>query len=129
MFSGSHAKLNTGNIIPIGKIPEGTYVCNVESNVGDRGIMARSSGTYALIVSHNIESRQTRIKLPSGQKKMIGSNCRAMVGIIAGGGRVDKPLLKAGTAYHKYKARRHIWPRVRGVAMNPVDHPYGGGNH
>ena len=50
-------------------------------------------------------------------------------GIVAGGGRIDKPLLKAGRAYHKYKAKRNCWPIVRGVAMNPVEHPHGGGNH
>lgn len=52
-----------------------------------------------------------------------------MVGIVAGGGRTDKPMMKAGNAYHKAKAKRRGWPRVRGVAMNPVDHPHGGGNH
>ncbi|KAJ9587525.1 hypothetical protein L9F63_028223, partial [Diploptera punctata] len=57
------------------------------------------------------------------------SNNRAMVGIVAGGGRIDKPILKAGRAYHKYKAKRNCWPKVRGVAMNPVEHPHGGGNH
>lgn len=50
-------------------------------------------------------------------------------GVVAGGGRIDKPLLKAGRAYFKYKVKRNCWPRVRGVAMNPVDHPHGGGNH
>ncbi len=52
-----------------------------------------------------------------------------MVGIVAGGGRIDKPVLKAGNSYYKYKAKRNCWPKVRGVAMNPVDHPHGGGNH
>jgi large subunit ribosomal protein L8e len=52
-----------------------------------------------------------------------------LAGLVAGGGRIDKPLLKAGRAYHKYKAKRNCWPRVRGVAMNPVEHPHGGGNH
>ena len=52
-----------------------------------------------------------------------------ITGIVAGGGRIDKPLLKAGRAYHKFKVKRNCWPRVRGVAMNPVDHPHGGGNH
>ena len=51
------------------------------------------------------------------------------VGIVAGGGRIDKPLLKAGRAYHKYKVKRNSWPKVRGVCMNPVEHPHGGGNH
>ena len=52
-----------------------------------------------------------------------------VIGIVAGGGRIDKPILKAGRAYHKYKAKRNCWPKVRGVAMNPVEHPHGGGNH
>lgn len=51
------------------------------------------------------------------------------LGIVAGGGRIDKPVLKAGRAYFKYKAKRNCWPKVRGVAMNPVEHPHGGGNH
>lgn len=73
--------------------------------------------------------KKTRIKLPSGAKKVVPSANRAMVGIIAGGGRIDKPILKAGRAYHKYKVKRNCWPKVRGVAMNPVEHPHGGGNH
>ncbi len=52
-----------------------------------------------------------------------------MVGIVAGGGRIDKPMLKAGRAFHKYRVKRNEWPHVRGVAMNPVEHPFGGGNH
>uniref|UniRef100_A0A4W3ICC1 Large ribosomal subunit protein uL2 n=1 Tax=Callorhinchus milii TaxID=7868 RepID=A0A4W3ICC1_CALMI len=62
-------------------------------------------------------------------KAMISSANRAIIGVVAGGGRIDKPILKAGRAYHKYKAKRNCWPRVRGVAMNPVEHPFGGGNH
>ena len=53
-----------------------------------------------------------------------------MIGIVAGGGRTDKPILKAGVAHFKYRTkRRGVWPRIRGVAMNPVEHPFGGGNH
>ena len=69
------------------------------------------------------------MKLPSGNKKVIPAANRAMIGIVAGGGRIDKPMLKAGRAYHKYKAKRNSWPKTRGVAMNPVEHPHGGGNH
>ena len=54
---------------------------------------------------------------------------RGMVGIVAGGGRTDKPLLKASRAKHKFAVKRNCWPKTRGVAMNPVDHPHGGGNH
>ncbi|KAM7339023.1 hypothetical protein ACRRTK_002507 [Alexandromys fortis] len=71
------------------------------------------------------EDQENEMKLPSGSKKVISSANRAVVGVVAGGGRIDKPLLKAGRAYHKYKAKRNCWPRVRGMAMNP----FGGGNH
>ena len=60
---------------------------------------------------------------------LLITSCRAMVGIVAGGGRMDKPMLKAGRCYHKYRVKRNEWPKVRGVCMNPVDHPHGGGNH
>jgi large subunit ribosomal protein L8e len=115
------AQLAVGNVLPVGSMPEGTIICNVEMKPGDRGILARCSGNYATIVSHNTEENkvsqllccgklvedphlcQTKIKLPSGAKKTIPSTCRAMVGIVAGGGRIDKPVLKAGNSYWKYK--------------------------
>jgi len=110
------------------KIPEGTVVCNIEESAGDCGKIARAGGGYGLIVAQDVDKHVTRVRLPSGSKKTLSAFCRAMVGIVAGGGRTDKPLLKAGRAWHKYKAKRNEWPRVRGVAMNPVDHPHGGGN-
>ena len=108
-------------------IPEGTIISNLEEKTGDRGRIARGSGNYAIVIAHNPDTKRTRVKLPSGTKKVIPSANRAMVGLVAGGGRIDKPILKAGRAYHKYKAKRNCWPIVRGVAMNPVDHPHGGG--
>ena len=110
-------------------MPEGTIVCNLEEKPGDRGVIARASGNYVTVVAHNADTGKSRVRLPSGSKKTIPSTCRAMVGIVAGGGRIDKPLLKAGRAYHKYRVKRNCWPRTRGVAMNPVEHPFGGGNH
>ena len=129
VYCGTKAELAIGNVLPVGNMPEGTIVCNVELIVGDRGRFARTSGNYATIISHNRDTRRTRIKLPSGAKKTIPSACRATIGVVAGGGRIDKPLLKAGNAFHKYRAKTNRWPVVRGVAMNPVDHPHGGGNH
>merc|ERR1712075_9528 len=73
--------------------------------------------------------KRSKVRLPSGSKKWLSFNCRATVGIISGGGRMDKPMLKAGRAYHKFRVKRNCWPKVRGVAMNPVEHPHGGGNH
>jgi len=129
IFCGKKADLFVGNVLPVGGMPEGTIISNVEAKTGDRGSFARASGDYATIIGHSDDNSKTRIKLPSGAKKVVPSTCRAMIGVVAGGGRIDKPLLKAGRAYYKYKAKRHEWPRVRGVAMNPVDHPHGGGNH
>ncbi|XP_002158217.1 large ribosomal subunit protein uL2 [Hydra vulgaris] len=129
VYCGKKAALTIGNVLPVGVMPEGTIVCNLEEKSGDRGKLARASGDYATVVSHNKESNVTRVKLPSGVKKAIPSFNRASIGIVAGGGRIDKPILKAGRAYHKYKAKRNCWPIVRGVCMNPVEHPHGGGNH
>ena len=113
IYCGKKAELAVGNVLPLGEMPEGTIVCNVEGKLGDRGKYARASGNYATVLSQNPDDNRTRIKLPSGHKKTIPSNARAMVGIIAGGGRIDKPLLRAGAAYHKYKNKRNCWPRVR----------------
>jgi large subunit ribosomal protein L8e len=129
IYTGKRAELSIGNVLPVGQMPEGTIICNVEEKHGDRGKLARASGDYATIISHAVDEGKTRVRLPSGVKKTLQDSCRAMVGVVAGGGRVDKPILKAGNAYHKYKAKRKSWPVVRGVAMNPVDHPHGGGNH
>ena len=123
------ASLSIGNILPVNKMPEGTIITNCEAKYGDRGSFARASGTSAVIIGHTEDGRKTRVKLPSGTRKAIQGDCRAMVGIAAGGQRTDKPLLRANASWYKYKAKRNHWPRVRGVAMNPVEHPHGGGNH
>eukprot|EP00281_Chroomonas_sp_CCMP1168_P024673 CAMPEP_0206236276 /NCGR_PEP_ID=MMETSP0047_2-20121206/13624_1 /ASSEMBLY_ACC=CAM_ASM_000192 /TAXON_ID=195065 /ORGANISM="Chroomonas mesostigmatica_cf, Strain CCMP1168" /LENGTH=264 /DNA_ID=CAMNT_0053660591 /DNA_START=28 /DNA_END=822 /DNA_ORIENTATION=+ len=126
---GKKAQLAVGNVLPVGEMPEGTVVCNLEHKIGCGGSIARASGDYCTIMTQDPDAKKTRVKLPSGARKTVPSACRAMVGIIAGGGRIDKPMLKAGTAYHKYKAKRNEWPKMRGVALNPVEHPFGGGNH
>jgi large subunit ribosomal protein L8e len=129
VYCGKKAQIKIGNVLPLGSMPEGTTICNVEERPGDRGKISRASGDYATIVAHNKETGKTRIRLPSGSKKTVQSTCRAMIGVVAGGGRTDKPMLKAGRAYHKYRVKRNCWPKVRGVAMNPCEHPHGGGNH
>ncbi|KAL0236906.1 hypothetical protein PCE1_000303 [Barthelona sp. PCE] len=127
IYCGKNAQLAIGNVLPIGSMPEGTVCCNVESKLGDRGTFARASGESCLIVSHNIDTAKTRIKLPSSKKTTVPSGCRAMVGMVAGAGRTDKPMLKAGRVHFKNLCKR--WPVVRGVTRNPVEHPHGGGNH
>ena len=129
IYCGKKASLNIGNALPISAVPEGTIICNIEAKCGDRGKYARASGDYAVVVTHDEDKGTSRLRLPSGGKKTVPSTCRAQIGIVAGGGRTDKPLLKAGRAFHKYRVKRNEWPKMRGVAMNPVEHPHGGGNH
>jgi len=126
IYAGKKAAMNIGNILPVGHMPEGTITFSLERKCGDRGCLVRASGSYAVIVGHRPESNSTRIKLPSGAKKVISSKCRAIIGQAAGGGRTEKPMLKAGNAFHKNSNKCNGWPRVCGVAMNPVDHPHGG---
>ncbi len=121
------SEASVGNIMPVGNIPEGYAVYNIELSPGDGGKLVRSAGAYATVISH--EGKKTVIQLPSGKFKTLLSSCRATVGIVAGGGRKDKPFVKAGLKYYSLRARGKLYPKVRGVAMNPVAHPHGGGSH
>jgi large subunit ribosomal protein L2 len=123
---GDNAALKPGNILPIKRIPEGTMIYNVEMKPGDGGKFARAAGTGAMVVSHGTKSV---IKLPSGKFKTLDPNCRAAVGIVAGGGHKEKPLAKAGKKYHIYRSKPKRFPVTSGVAMNAGNHPHGGGNH
>jgi large subunit ribosomal protein L2 len=120
---GDEAAVDIGNVLPLGKIPEGTMVCNVELSPGDGGKMVRSSGAYATVVGHTPDG--TILKLPSGHTKYVNDLCRATVGVIAGAGRTEKPFLKAGNKHHLMKAKGHMYPRTRGIAMIAASHPYG----
>jgi large subunit ribosomal protein L2 len=122
---GVSAAIEPGNTMPLAEIPEGVPVCNVEANPGDGGKFARASGVYAQLLTH--DRNVSVVQLPSGEMKRLAPDCRATIGVVAGGGRTEKPLVKAGNKHHKAKARGTVWPRVRGVAMNAVDHPFGGG--
>ena len=139
IYAGKKATLTVGNVLPLGSVPEGTVVTNVEEKVGDRGVLGRTSGNYVTVIGHNPDEGKTRVKLPSGAKKVVKSSSRGMIGIVAGGGRTDKPLLstllrwlsyetglittaEASRAKHKFAVKRNSWPKTRGVAMNPVDH-------
>jgi len=126
-YSNNNSDIKIGNIIQIGNINEGLPIYNVEISPGDGGKLVRAGGNYATVVSH--QSDKTVIRLPSGQFKTLNSKCRATIGILAGGGRKDKPFLKAGKKYHASKTRGKQYPIVRGVAMNAVNHPHGGGGH
>lgn len=120
---GGRAVVEIGNILPLGRVPEGTMVCNVELSPGDGGKLARSSGSYMTVVAHTSDG--TMVRLPSGRTRYLNDLCLATVGVIAGAGRVDKPFLKAGNKYHLMRSRGRVYPRTRGVAMVAAAHPYG----
>ncbi|ADM10881.1 60S ribosomal protein L8 [Encephalitozoon intestinalis ATCC 50506] len=126
---GDNAPVDVGNITKIKNVPEGMAVNSVETTYGSGGSISMVNGSYSLVVNHRKETNETVIKIPSGKKITVSSECRCIVGVVAGGGIHDKPLLKASVAHYKAKARGHVFPRVRGVAMNPVEHLHGGGNH
>jgi large subunit ribosomal protein L8e len=98
IYAGKNAALTVGNVLPLASVPEGTVVSNVEEKPGDRGALGRTSGNYITVVGHNPDEGKTRIKLPSGAKKVVSSDARGMIGIVAGGGRTDKPLLSTFAA-------------------------------
>jgi len=119
-------ELKAGNLAYLHAIPEGTPIYNIEGQPGDGGKFVRAAGTAAFVVSR--EATRVTIRMPSGQFKQFHPSCRATIGVTAGGGRGDKPLAKAGKVHHKFRSKGNLFPRVRGVAKNPVDHPHGGGN-
>ncbi|WP_435127726.1 50S ribosomal protein L2 [Halobaculum sp. D14] len=122
---GVSAEIKPGNTLPLAEIPEGVPVCNVEANPGDGGKFARASGVNATLLTHDRDVAV--VQLPSGEVKRLSPDARATIGVVAGGGRTEKPFVKAGNKHHKMKSRGTKYPRVRGVAMNAVDHPFGGG--
>lgn len=99
IYAGKNAALTVGNVLPLSSVPEGTVVTNVEEKSGDRGALGRTSGNYVTVIGHNPDEGKTRVKLPSGAKKVIKNTSRGMVGIVAGGGRTDKPLLSMSTRF------------------------------
>ena len=123
---GSNVTPEGGNVLPLSEIPEGTKIFNIEVQPGDGGKFVRAGGTYATVVSHGVK---TVVQLPSGQFKPFDPHCKATIGIVAGGGRKDKPMIKAGSHKRALASRAQKFPVVSGVAMNPVNHPHGGGAH
>ncbi|MBR9691211.1 50S ribosomal protein L2 [Candidatus Woesearchaeota archaeon] len=124
--SGPECRAKTGNTLPLKNIPEGTPVYNIESSPGDGGKFVRTSGTAAKIVGKTRAG--ITIILPSSKQKLFNPECRACIGVIAGGGRLEKPFLKAGNKYHAMRAKNKLYPHVCGVSMNAVAHPFGSGS-
>ncbi len=120
VIASSTADIKPGNVLPLHNIPLGTQIHNVEMQPGKGAQMVRSAGAYAQLVAK--EGRYAQVKLPSGEVRMFLIDCRATVGQV---GNLEHENISLGKAGKKRWLGRR--PRVRGVAMNPVDHPMGGG--
>jgi len=120
-------KVDRGSILPLGKIPDGTLVSNIEVKPFDGGRLVRVAGASALVVSHS--GSDVTVQLPSGSFKQLLATCRAQVGAVGGGGRKERPVIKAGKKFWATRSLARQPFKVRGVAMNPVNHPFGGGAH
>jgi large subunit ribosomal protein L2 len=125
MEIGSKASVDIGNVLPLGSVPEGTIVCNIELSPGDGGKIARSSGAYVTVIAHAPDG--TMIKLPSGKTRYLNDLCRATVGVLSASGRTEKPWMKAGNKARWMRAKGHKYHMSRGVAMVSASHPYGSG--
>jgi large subunit ribosomal protein L2 len=124
---GVGATATARNILSLESIPDGTLICNIEKNAGDGGKLIKSAGSSALVFAHGTEG--VTLKFPSGKFLLVNPKCRAMIGIIAGAGRKDKPFLKAGNRAKYMQAHGRLYPTVRGIAQAAVYHPHGGGRH
>lgn len=120
LLSGPGVAPEVGNALPLSEIPLGTIIHNIELKPGKGGAMARSAGSYAQLVAK--DGKYVTLKLPSGEMRLVLSTCSATIGTVSNSDHMNVRLGKAGR--NRWLGRR---PRVRGVAMNPVDHPMGGG--
>lgn len=120
LMSGENVDIKVGNCMPLANIPLGTFVHNIELKMGKGGQMARSAGSYAQLLAK--EGDYAHLKLPSGEVRLVHLRCRATLGQIGNLDHENRVIGKAGA-----KRWMGFRPHVRGVAMNPVDHPMGGG--
>ncbi len=120
VMAGPNADIKPGNALPIGAIPVGTLVHNVEMKIGKGGAIARSAGTYAQIVGR--DQGYVILRLNSGEQRLVHGECYATVGAVSNPDHMNISIGKAGRS--RWLGRR---PHNRGVTMNPIDHPHGGG--
>lgn len=120
VMAGDDVDIDDGNCLPLANIPVGTQVHNVELNPGHGGQLVRAAGTSAQLLAK--EGRYVTLRMPSGETRMVLQNCRATVGVVS---NIENEIRNIGKAGRKRHMGRR--PHVRGSAMNPVDHPHGGG--
>jgi large subunit ribosomal protein L2 len=120
VVAGEHADVKPGNAMPLGNIPIGTIVHNIELKIGKGGQIARSAGTYAQIVGR--DGDYVIVRLNSGEQRLVNGRCMGTIGAVSNPDNMNISIGKAGRK--RWMGRR---PHNRGVAMNPIDHPHGGG--
>ena len=126
MYEGQKINFESkGEIRKIGDIAFKTKIYNIESRPGDGGKFIKSGGNSAVV--NKVIGDFVYIVFPSKKEKKFHKNCRATIGTIAGSGRVDKPVVKAGKKFYIKKAKSKLWPRTSAVKMNAIDHPFGSG--
>lgn len=117
-------KADVGNVLELKDTPIGVRIFGLETYPNSGPKLCRSSGSFAIIM--NKSEDKVTVKFSSGKTKDFNPHCRATIGVPAGGGRLEKPFVKAGKRFYALRARGKLYPRTSGVAMSPVDHPYGG---
>ena len=122
-FNGEN--VTHGSIVELGNAPVKTHVYNIESRPGDGGVFIKSAGNSGVV--SKVVGEVVFVMMPSKQEKGFNKKCRAIVGVVAGAGRLDKPIVRAGKNYHINKAKGKLWPRTSAVKMNVIDHPFGSG--
>lgn len=119
------AKVGIGSVMSLKDIPVKTQIYNIEARPKDGGRFIKSAGSSATITKK--EKDKVFLLMPSKKEKEFDGNCRASIGVIAGAGRKEKPVVKAGRQYYIKKAKSKLWPRTSAVCMNAIDHPFGSG--
>lgn len=118
-------EIKEGNIVKLENIPVKTQIYCIESRSGDGGKLIKAGGNSAILNRHVGE--EIFIVMPSKKEKKLAKDCRAIIGRIAGHGRLEKPVVKAGKKFYIKKAKSKLWPRTSAVKMNAIDHPFGSG--
>src|SRR3989338_821560 len=118
-------EVKDGNIMELDRIPIKTRIYCIESAPGDVGVFIKTGGSSAVL--NRKVGEDVFVLMPSKKEKRFHKKCRAIIGVIAGGGRLDKPFIKAGKKYHLMKTKGKLWPRTSAIKVNVVDHPFGSG--
>ncbi len=126
-IQAKEGRIEVGNVLPLKIIPLGTLVFNIEITPQDGGKFARASGVAAIVRNQDKEKNLVEVEFKSKKRKWIHERCLCTIGVVAGGGRTDKPFLKAGNKHYYVRSKAKKWPVVRGCTMNACSHPYGGG--